>query len=83
MYVVVLARIEPGVLPAYCTHGRATCVDCDEWVWLGDNTYDVVASGQALPLCEQCAERALGLGGGSIELHGHVRDHRRSDGPHA
>lgn len=58
--LVVLDRIEPGWAPPYCTHGRATCIGgCGEWVWLGDKTYEVVASGRAEPICRQCADRLI------------------------
>lgn len=79
--VIVLDRIEPGEpKPEYCVHGRATCMGgCGEWVWLGDKTFEIVNSGQAMPLCRHCAIR---LGLDSRNRAGNVRDHRRADGPH-
>jgi hypothetical protein len=77
--VVVLDRIEPGVTPDYCVHGRATCIACPEWVWLGDETYELVKSGAALPLCQPCATKYVTRGTPKI---GKVKDHRRADGPH-
>ncbi len=78
--VVVLDRIEPGIAPPYCTHGRATCVGgCGEWVWLGNRTHDIVKSGQAAPLCRQCANRLIPPGARVVR---NVGDHRRADGPH-
>jgi hypothetical protein len=79
MDVIALDRIEPGVVPEYCTHGRATCVRCDEWVWLGHASHDVVVSGQAQPMCLQCVTRYVPRGWPIAE---HVHDHRRADGPH-
>ncbi len=77
---VVTDRIEPGVAqPEYCIHGRATCIRCDDWVWLGDQTYKLVASGEAAPICRQCAGRLIPEGTPTI---GHINDHRRADGPH-
>lgn len=77
--VIVLERIEPGRAPDHCVHGRATCVGCDNWVWLGDATSQVVGSGQALPMCRECAERMIPHDQASFR---HVDDHRRADGPH-
>lgn len=48
---------------------------CDEWVWLGDQTCKVVASGEAEPLCKQCAVRLVPAG---TQPDGHVKDHRRA-----
>lgn len=79
--VVILDRIEPGKEPDYCVHGRATCMACDEWVWLGSKTVTIVASGEAKPLCSQCAGRAFGDGTDWTKVK-ELRDHRRSDGPH-
>jgi hypothetical protein len=78
---IVLDRIEPGEPePDYCVHGRTTCVGgCDEWVWLGSESVEVVRSGQAAPLCKQCAHR---LGPPDGRPAANVSDHRRADGPH-
>lgn len=77
--VIVLDRIEPGVLPAYCTHGRTPCIRCGEWCWLGDATHEIVFTGQAVGLCLQCANAVIPQG--SVRL-ARVEDHRRADGPH-
>lgn len=77
--VVVLDRIEPGVVPEYCCHGRAPCVRCREWCWLGHSTHDVVFTGQALPICRQCAAVVIPPGDRPVDR---IRDHRRADGPH-
>jgi hypothetical protein len=78
--IVVLDRIEPDFTPDYCTHGRATCITCDEWVWLGHNTHEVVASKQAYPMCLQCAKKNVAQEG--TKYMGRITDHRRADGPH-
>lgn len=79
--LVILDRIEPGVTPPYCTHGRATCVGgCGEWLWLGNRTHEVVSSGRAAPICRPCAQRLIPS---DTKAAGNVRDHRRADGPHA
>ena len=57
--IVVLDRVEHGVQPAYCTHGKSTCHGCDDWCWLGDHTYELVASGEAMPMCQECAAAAV------------------------
>lgn len=77
--VVVLDRIEPGVTPEYCCHGRTPCTRCGDWCWLGHRTHEVVFTGQALPLCLQCAEAVIPR---DTELIEHIRDHRRADGAH-
>ena len=80
MGVLVLERIEPGVTPDYCIHGKATCHWCNEWCWLGDQTHDLVASGEVAPICLQCATRVFPPDG--LRPVEHVHDHRRADGPH-
>ncbi len=78
--VVVLDRVEPGVQPAYCVHGRATCVGgCGEWLWLGHATHEAVESGRLAPLCQQCAHAHIPAG---TRADGRLRDHLRADGPH-
>lgn len=80
--VIVLDRIEPGVPPTslpYCTHGRATCAYCNEWCWLGHKSHDVVAAGEAMPMCKECAERYVPK---EVKRLGNVGDHLRADGPH-
>lgn len=78
--VVILERIEPGQPePDYCIHGRTVCVECDEWCWLGSETFKVVNSRQALPLCIQCATRLFPPDARPDRT---IRDHRVADGPH-
>jgi hypothetical protein len=77
--VVVLDIIEPGITPDYCCHGRATCIACNEWVWLGHKTFEVVNSGEALPICMPCAIRNIPP---DTEPIARVEDHLRADGPH-
>lgn len=77
--VIVLDRIEPGWTPPYCIHGRATCIGCDNWVYLGHATHDVVSEGRALPICRQCAEKQVPRG---VDPVTRIEDHLREDGPH-
>ena len=77
--VVLLERVEPGVTPEYCIHGKTPCYHCSDWCWLGDQTHDVVLSGRAVPLCMQCATELLPKGSEPKER---LHDHRRADGPH-
>ena len=53
--MVVLERVEPGVVPDYCVHGTVTCFNCNDWCWLGDKTFEVVSAGKATGMCMQCA----------------------------
>ena len=78
MDVVVLERIEPGVTPEYCIHGKTTCYGCNEWCWLGDKTHEVMMAGNTLGMCLQCADKMLP----KQHPREHVHDHRRADGPH-
>lgn len=75
--VVVLDPIVPGAPgPAYCVHGRATCLACDNWCWLGDETARVVLSGDAAPLCGTCAQKycePTSLIGHIVDGRGHER----------
>jgi hypothetical protein len=78
--VVVLDRVEPGVTPDYCIHGKTACYSCDEWCWLGDKSFELVRAGDAIGVCLQCAtELGARLQGTRV---GNVDDHRRADGPH-
>lgn len=80
--VVVLERIEPGVTPDYCVHGRVTCYFCDEWCWLGDKTHDQVISGKAAPICLECATEKIPQTSppGGPKLMGRLDDTRRDVG---
>jgi hypothetical protein len=81
--LVIVDRIEPGWTPPYCTHGRATCAGgCGEWCWLGSETSKVVASGEAAPLCLQCAQRLIPPAALKAAERRNLGDHRREDGPH-
>lgn len=77
--VVVLERVVANETPEYCTHGYASCINCEELCWLGDETVKVVTSQQAYPICVECATAVFPPG---TQPSGHLRDHRRSDGPH-
>jgi hypothetical protein len=77
--VLVLERVDPRRLPDFEVHGRALCVACPEWVWLGDQSVVVVADGQADPICLECAIRLFP--DANAEYAGRVED-QRVDGPH-
>lgn len=70
--VVVVERV--GVdLPGYPAYAKATCVGpCDEWVWLGKKSLEAVTTGEALPLCQQCAQ--LAITAGRAEQAGHIEE---------
>lgn len=80
--VVILDRVVKDVLPEYCTHGYAECVRCYHPCWLGDQTQEIITSGDALPLCMVCATEIIPPGSEAIRDRAQVRDHRRADGPH-
>lgn len=71
--VVVLERVEAGKQSSYREYGRAPCVACLEWVWLGDQTYPAVASGQVDPICLPCATRLFPVAG-AVAI-GQIDDH--------
>ncbi len=77
--VVVLARIADDPTPEHCIHGRVECVRCHEWCWLGDQTLTVVTSGEALPLCHQCAVQVIPPDQRAYKT---VADRPAADGPH-
>ena len=52
---VVVEQIVPGTDPDYCVHGRTRCMRCDHWCWLSPDTFPIVSSGSATPLCVECA----------------------------
>lgn len=78
--VIILQRIEPGQpAPPYCVHGRTVCMgECGEWLWLGSESYDVVRSREAVPMCQFCAVHLLPKGS---RPHRRVDDHPRADDP--
>lgn len=80
--VIVLDRVVKNQLPEYCTHGYAECVRCYHLCWLGDRTRQIVASGEALPLCRECATEVIPPGSVPMRDRTQIRDHRRADGPH-
>lgn len=57
--VVVLERIADAETPEYCIHGKTRCLNCNEWCWLGSETYSLVSAGGATPLCLDCAKVLL------------------------
>lgn len=65
--------------PEYCPHGKASCISCGDWCWLGHQTYQAVAHQGVKPICLPCAEAYIPPG---TERAGNIRDHRRADGPH-
>jgi len=70
--VIILERIEPGVIPEYCTHGKVPCYWCQDWCWLGSETYKIVKSGSAAPMCLDCAAKLLPPGSRPTDtLHDH------------
>jgi hypothetical protein len=76
--VIVLDAIEPGFEPEYCIHGKATCMNCGDWLWLGHATHDLVMQELALPMCHACADKLIPK---DMEPK-HIHDHLREDGPH-
>jgi hypothetical protein len=52
---ILLERCSETPEPGYCVHGKTRCVRCNQWCWLGNNTFVMVAGGEALPLCTNCA----------------------------
>lgn len=80
--LVMLVRVSP-VKPDHCIHGQAQCARCRHWVWLGHSTVELVKSGEAVPMCINCAHELADEGTVSrSDLVGHIQDHQRKDGPH-
>lgn len=77
--VVVLDRVREGFTPPYCVHGKATCLHCARWVYLGSETVKPVSAGAVKPLCIECAILIFPQG---MRPVGRIVDHLRTDGPH-
>lgn len=60
--VVVIERVEPGRTPRYPVVGKSTCWKCGDWCWLGQETYELVKSGQCAGICRQCCAKLLPKG---------------------
>lgn len=80
--IIVLDAIAPGFTPDYCVHGNTTCTGpgCDNWCYLGTESYRLVSTGYARPLCHACATALLDPE--KVQSLGNVHDHRWADGPH-
>jgi hypothetical protein len=63
----------------YCVHGQVQCGVCGAWCWLGNETYKLVSSGSAAPLCMPCARTRVPADARRVRG---ANDHRRSAGPH-
>lgn len=57
--VVVLERVEPGITPDYHACGKVTCYKCEDWCWLGTETFKLVTDERVCPLCQTCAAEVL------------------------
>lgn len=67
-YVAVVERVDPDRLPAYVAMARTRCLWCDTWCWLGDRSFELIASGGASPICQQCAVKVIPSGTQPIEM---------------
>ncbi len=77
---IILDRINEAPQPPYCIHGRAQCqAGCGMWCWLGNNSRDIVARGDARPICKPCAKKYASP---DMRTSYNANDHRRADGPH-
>jgi hypothetical protein len=72
--VLVLDPVVAGWQPPYPTYGQATCGSCPGWVWLGSESFDMVANGYAEPICQPCA---VGVITPDTPLLGWVKDRGR------
>lgn len=76
---IVLDRINEAPKPDYCIHGRVQCQGCGMWCWLGSNSRDIVARGDARPICKPCVDKHFPP---DVRPTYNANDHRRADGPH-
>lgn len=78
--VVVLDRCDENPDPDYCIHGRASCVFCGFFCWLGSESVGPVSRHDYWPICVSCAQQHI-----PPEYQspiGNLNDHKRADGPH-
>ncbi len=80
--VILLDRVVKDVTPEYCVHGYVECIRCSALCWLGHETEKAVTSGEANPLCLDCAKLVIPADSTAIKDRTQLRDHRRADGPH-
>lgn len=52
--VVVVEAIDPGADVPEDAYARTTCMTCDEWCWLTEETYNMVANSGVVPICTTC-----------------------------
>lgn len=71
---IALDKVVPGVQPDYCVHGRTPCMVCQDWCWLGPNTFPVVEAGQAYPVCLDCMRDVVHPRSPKITKIGHADD---------
>lgn len=57
--VITLDPIKLVPEPGYAVYGKTQCFSCNGWCWLNEDTYPVVESGKATPLCLRCAGAAF------------------------
>lgn len=56
---LVLARCKDELDPPYIIVAKTRCYECQQWCWLGDETFKLINSGEAVPLCGPCAAQIL------------------------
>lgn len=76
--VVILEQVGDE-LPDYCVHGKATCIACRAWCWLGKASSELLAETTYQPLCHPCAVKYIPADHLPV---GNVEDYRRVNGLH-
>jgi hypothetical protein len=69
--VACLERVDEDRKPKFVDTARTRCLWCDHWCWLGDNSMQLILSGQAAPMCFECGEKLLP--GNAVQV-GRVKD---------
>jgi hypothetical protein len=61
--ITVVERVSENPHPEYLPYAKTRCLRCDEWCWLGDQSFKVVSGGKAMPVCQQCARELVPAAG--------------------
>ncbi len=56
---VILERESSVAKPRYRVVAKTQCVNCQQWCWLGFQTFKFIDSGEGMPICAECSTGLL------------------------